>query len=117
MTLKHKHSLYLAVGLIVIVLVIIKLSNKNLNPEVKDNQGQPNITQTDNSKITTNTQMLTGKLQASDNAQRGNLMLITEEQTIYLYTSRDYAHLIDSPVNVEIKGTVDNFSLIDISAK
>lgn len=59
----------------------------------------------------------TGTLKISDNLKRGNLMLITEERTIYLFTSRDYSALLDKAVRVEVEGTLENFRLVDIAAK
>jgi len=44
-------------------------------------------------------------------------MLITEERTIYLFTSRDYSALLDKAVRVEVEGTLENFRLVDIAAK
>ena len=65
----------------------------------------------------TGAQKLQGTLKISDDLRRGNLMLVTSERAIYLFTSRDYSSLLDKQVTVEIEGTLENFRLVDIKAK
>jgi hypothetical protein len=60
---------------------------------------------------------LSGTLKISDDLKRGNLMLITSDRAIYLFTSRDYSTLFDKEVYVEIEGDFESFRLVDIVAK
>ncbi len=59
---------------------------------------------------------LQGELQSSNDANRGNLMLLLSDsdRIIYLNTSRDYSGLIGKDVLVKIDGSLDDFRLVDI---
>lgn len=56
-----------------------------------------------------------GILLASDNSARGNLMLKTSTSNFYFQTSRDYSALMGKSVTITGNGTVERFSLIDIT--
>ena len=117
MNLSKKDYVIFTIALIIIIFALIKFStNKKLGTPEKqtslENQN-PKLNPTKNNLE----QTITGKLTVSDNKKRGNLMLITDKQTIYLSTGRDYSKFINTQVNLQIKGTPDNFSLIDIIAK
>lgn len=56
-----------------------------------------------------------GILWPSDNESKGNLMLTSPNATIYIKTSRDFSALTGKEVLVSINGTLDNFTLLDIS--
>ena len=58
--------------------------------------------------------MLEGILWASDNAAKGNLMLVTGDTTIYINTSRNFNELKGKNVIVTIDGAPDNFTLLNI---
>ena len=58
-----------------------------------------------------------GTLKISDNLQKGNLLLVTPQHTIYLFTSRDFSSLLDTQVKVIYQGDGNNFTLLDIVAK
>jgi len=58
--------------------------------------------------------MLEGILWASDNAAKGNLMLVTGDTTIYINTSRNFNELKGKNVIVTIDGTPDDFTLLNI---
>jgi hypothetical protein len=58
-----------------------------------------------------------GILMASNNSAKGNYMLSANGHTIYLHTSRDYSALVGKSVNVGYSGTMDSFSLDDITAQ
>ncbi len=111
-TFVKKHA-YQIVG-IVIVLVGLWLIKKD-RPNQPSTTSAPTNPQVETIKPTT--QELTGVLKISNHSQRGNLMLETAEQTIYLFTTRDYSKLLNTPVVLKINGTLENFSLIDIFAK
>ncbi len=57
----------------------------------------------------------TGTLKASANPAKGNLVLVTSDQTIYIKTSRDFASLVGKTVKVTYQGTPQNFVLGDIT--
>ena len=60
---------------------------------------------------------LEGTLLNSEDFNRGNLRLISGETEIFLRTGRDFSALIGSEVLVYIKGTMDNFELLNIESK
>lgn len=53
---------------------------------------------------------LSGRLENSDNAERGNYVINSGEGKIYLKTVRDYAAWVGSDVMLTATGTIDNFS-------
>ena len=58
-----------------------------------------------------------GELRTSDNASKGNLMLLLSDgsnKIVYITTSRDYATLIGKRVAATVNGTTAGFQLIDI---
>lgn len=59
---------------------------------------------------------ITGKLQASDNASKGNLMVATSHGTVYIHTSRDFSGLQDKEVTAKVNGSMTAFTLVDITA-
>lgn len=56
-----------------------------------------------------------GTLLTSDNPARGNLMLKTQNSTFYLRTGRDYSALLGKSVTATGNGTIEQFSLVDIT--
>lgn len=58
-----------------------------------------------------------GTLKKSDNSQKGNLMLLTQDKKIYIKTNRDFTSLLDKTVVVTYEGTADAFRLGDIVEK
>ena len=58
-----------------------------------------------------------GTLKQSDNAAKGNLMISVDGHMVYIRTSRDYSGLVGKNVTVTYQGTMDNFTLGDITAK
>lgn len=65
----------------------------------------------------TNGSFWEGKLQASNNKTKGNLMLKTATSTIYINTSRDFSDLMGKQVQVTYQGTANSFQLGDITAQ
>ncbi|MBI4160570.1 MAG: hypothetical protein HY506_01550 [Candidatus Yanofskybacteria bacterium] len=55
-----------------------------------------------------------GVLWSSDDEAKGNLMLVKNNATIYIRTSRDFSDLIGEHVIASIDGTLDNFTLLNI---
>jgi hypothetical protein len=59
---------------------------------------------------------LQGELRASNDSNRGNIMLLLNDsdRIIYLNTARDYSALFGKNVLVKIDGSMDDFRLVDI---
>jgi hypothetical protein len=108
-----KHT-YQIIGVIIVLigLWLIKHNQPNIssNPTPMPIDAKLDTTQS-------KPEELTGLLKLSDNTQRGNLMLETTKEKIYLFTGRDYSKLLNTQVVLKINGTLENFSLIDIIAK
>lgn len=78
--------------------------NNNTSTESdNENQGEEN--------------MWEGKLEASDNTAKGNYKLTSGTHVIYIKTSRDYSSLVGKDVKVSYQGSLESFSLQDITAK
>jgi hypothetical protein len=109
-----KKHIFLLVGILVIVIAGWLIKNQNSKSPVNSN-----LTPTNESlkPSTPTSQNISGLLKLSDNTQRGNLMLETAKEKIYLFTGRDYSKLLNTQVVLKINGTLENFSLIDITAK
>lgn len=60
---------------------------------------------------------LEGRLENSNDMNRGNFKLVSSVGDIYIRTARDFAGLVGSDVLVKIEGTLDNFKLIDIERR
>ncbi len=56
-----------------------------------------------------------GLLEKSDNPDKGNLLLKTSAQVIYIQTSRDFNRLLGKQVRVTYQGSLQNFMLGDIT--
>lgn len=77
---------------------------------LEQNKPNPNPTQA-------NETFWLGTLKASDNAKKGNLLLVTDKNTVYISTSRDFSDLVGKKVKVTYQGTLDSFQLGDITAQ
>ncbi len=80
------------------------------NTNNSESQKQP---ATDTTKASSD--IWSGNLKTSDATNKGNLMLITAERTIYIKTSRDYNSLIGKKVRVSYSGSLQSFVLGDIT--
>ncbi len=120
----NKNTQYLIGGVAVLIiagLFLFKSSPVN-NSGRQNEQNKEETDQTQNKDESTfqeetKLKTLEGTLQISDDLRQGNLMLETTDKKIYIFTSRDYSELFGREVKVEIKGTPDNFTLIDITKK
>lgn len=118
---KKLSSFLPSIVILAIILILGFIQYKGNSTKSKSNENKVENTskqefnETNLEKSASNN--LQGILKISDNLKRGNLMLNTNEKTIYLFTSRDYSDLFDQEVNVEIEGTLDNFRLINIKSK
>jgi hypothetical protein len=79
------------------------------SPSTQQNSGSTNAGQPSNT--------WTGTLRASDNKAKGNLMIMVDGHNLYINTSRDFSGLVGKEVNVSYTGTLDSFTLVNISAK
>lgn len=60
---------------------------------------------------------LEGRLENSDDIQRGNLKLVSGLGQIYIRTSRDFSALIGFNVLMTVDGTLDQFTLLNIEKR
>jgi hypothetical protein len=58
-----------------------------------------------------------GTLMTSNNSAKGKYMISVSGHSIYLNTGRDYSQLLGKTVNVNYTGTMDSFTLDNITAK
>jgi len=109
--MEKKNRIYIIItGLVAITLIWLSQSNKNklsdlqlpLDEELTSNIADENV----------NT--LEGVLWSSDDETKGNLMLVNNNTTIYIRTSRDFSGLTGKYVIASIDGTRDNFTLLNI---
>ena len=107
---KNNRIYIIITGLVAITLIWLSQSNKNklsdlqlpLDEELTSNIADENV----------NT--LEGVLWSSDDETKGNLMLVNNNTTIYIRTSRDFSGLTGKYVIASIDGTQDNFTLLNI---
>ena len=107
---KNNRIYIIITGLVAITLIWLSQSNKNklsdlqlpLDEELTSNIADENV----------NT--LEGVLWSSDDETKGNLMLVNNNTTIYIRTSRDFSGLTGKYVIASVDGTLDNFTLINI---
>ncbi len=116
---KKQQQTYIAIAIIALVLIgLWWMKNKTAT----NNSATPAVgtKAKDESPLANGQSALSsweGTLKASDNAKKGNLMLETKNQTIYIRTSRDFSSLIGKDVTVTYEGTAANFVLGDITLK
>lgn len=77
----------------------------------------PSPTAMDNSGMQMDSSTWQGTLMTSNNSAKGKYMLTVSGHTVYINTGRDYSALVGKEVNVSYKGTMNSFSLSDITAK
>ena len=107
---KNNRIYIIITGLVAITLIWLSQSNKNklsdlqlpLDEELTSNIADENV----------NT--LEGVLWSSDDETKGNLMLVNNNTTIYIRTSRDFSGLTGKYVIASVDGTLDNFTLLNI---
>jgi hypothetical protein len=82
-------------------------------------QPQPGQSRPQNEKsYEENGNVWVGILRESDRPSRGNLFLeFSENDGLYINTSRDYSHLIGEKVGVFYQGDRSSFRLLDIEAR
>lgn len=118
----NKASKYAPVVIIALIIAVIAGIQyfKNSSPVTQENPNKPgseNSQETSDANPQAEEGQLSGTLKISDNLKRGNLMLVTKDRVIYLFTSRDYSALVNKEVKIKINGTLENFRLIDILPK
>ena len=119
----NKKTWYYAAGaVIVIILIVLAVRAKHEAPKSEgqtQNDIAPVSDQMQQASQTPEMQSNTweGTLQTSNNPAKGNLMLVTDKTTIYINTSRDFSELTGKKVQVSYEGTLDSFTLGDITAE
>ncbi|MBI5530672.1 MAG: hypothetical protein HY918_04190 [Candidatus Doudnabacteria bacterium] len=108
---------WIGVAVIVIAALWLSLSKKaDKQPaQQQQNQNQQQTVQPTDSTPSAKSDVWTGTLQKSDNAAKGNLLLVTSERNIYIRSNRDFSSLIGKKVRVSYEGTWQNFVLGDIT--
>jgi hypothetical protein len=107
-------------GIVVIAVVVIAwFAMSKKAPQSTNNtntsQNSSNSNSSNNAQAAEETgNVLTGTLRTSNNKSRGNLMLVTDKQTIFISTSRDFGVLIGKSVKVTFEGDLNNFKLLTI---
>ncbi len=114
---KKEQQTYLGAGIAAIIAAV--LIGAWMLAKNSGNQNSASTTPPDKQQAATSTSLSNqttweGVLKASDNLQKGNLMLQTSDRTIYLKTSRDFSALIGKYVAVIYLGTLNNFTLLNI---
>jgi hypothetical protein len=116
--------LVLAAVAVAVFVAVWSINKPKQNPSVgvvpQDNRPISSNNSADNTAQAVGTvsgNTLAGTLKNSNITAKGNLMLVTDTQTLYIRTSRDYSGLVNKEVNVVINGNVNNFTLVDIVAR
>jgi FKBP-type peptidyl-prolyl cis-trans isomerase len=97
-----------------------RTDNQNRQQTQEGNQTSPNqqIKPTGSTSNNSGTAKIwEGKLQLSNNTQKGNLMIEVDGHLVYVRTGRDYSTLVGKDVKVTYQGTLENFVLEKIEAK
>ena len=120
---KKAKQTYTGLAVVIIIIAGIWLAKNKANaPENQNTQTPSPQSQNPNAQPSTpasanSDNVWTGVLKASDNSKKGNLMLATPDHLIYIRTSRDFTSLLDKKVQVAFKGSMENFTLADITAE
>ena len=124
MTKKEKQIYIGVAGVLVVIALIWLFKSKPVGQTSQSSDEQAGAQQTIQQRTTTDASTIApalntwdGTLKMSDNSAKGNLMLVTKDHTVYLKTSRDFSALVGKEVTVVYTGTVDSFTLENISAK
>jgi len=112
----RKNIIYIAVTVLVaLTLIWLSRGSDKQIPELESLFKNEENKKVENGEIIKKlNNMLEGILWASDNAAKGNLMLVTGDTTIYINTSRNFNELKGKNVIVTIDGAPDNFTLLNI---
>lgn len=101
--------------IVVVVIITIIIQSKNRENQKSNTENNQKTEQQEPAKTTISSpNVWEGVLKTSDNAIKGNLMLLTSEKKIYIKTNRDFSLLINKKVAVTYEGTMDSFRLGDI---
>ena len=123
----HNRNLWITGGVIIAVLILITFlrnphkdqppvvpSSNNIQTNTSS-QPKPNRPQAphDEQGIFT----FVGRLEASDDATKGNIQITTKERTIHIRSSRDWSQLYGNDVVVKAEGSTTQFHMVDVTAK
>ena len=107
---KKKRIYIILTGGVAITLIWLSQSNKNSNFDLNLPSNENISKNTSGEKVSA----LEGVLWPSDDELNGNLMLVNDNTTVYIKSSRDFSDLIGKSVIVSIDGTLDNFTLLNM---
>ena len=119
---KRNQQYFAAIAVLVIVLALVwyfktkPAGEQTANPANTQNESNQSKTGNSASATTSQADVWMGVLKKSDATSKGNLMLVTKERNIYFKTVRDFSALIDKNVNVTFEGSLQGFTLLDITA-
>ncbi|HXK41179.1 MAG TPA: hypothetical protein VJ046_03745 [Candidatus Paceibacterota bacterium] len=109
--MEKKNRIYIIItGVVAITLIWLSQSNRDQLPELRLPLGE----ELSDNIAAENVGALEGVLWSSDDEAKGNLMLVKNNATIYIRTSRDFSGLVGKYVIASIDGTLDNFTLLNI---
>ncbi len=109
--MNKKNRIYIILtGVVAITLIWLSQSNKNSNFDLNLPSNENISKNTSGEKVSA----LEGVLWPSDDELNGNLMLVNDNTTVYIKSSRDFSDLIGKSVIVSIDGTLDNFTLLNM---
>ncbi len=120
MTKAKNQSIIAGLAILLLILGIVWWTRKPSQTTNATKQISPSAQTPQTDKPETNTptgNTVEGILKISDNPKRGNFMLVSEDKTVYIFTSRDYSELADKTVIMSYEGNLDEFRLGDIVAK
>lgn len=115
------YSFVLFIGVVLIGWSLYRDKNFKLNifwDQLKSGDA-PLVDQGDNTNASSIVagNYLEGRLENSDDIQRGNLKLVSSLGQIYIRTSRDFNALIGFDVLMTVDGTLDKFTLLNIEKR
>ena len=107
----RKNRIYIILtGVVAIVLVWLSQGNGNRVSELQLPLGEELTNNVSTEKVGS----LEGILWSSDDEEKGNLMLASNNTMIYVRTTRDFSNLIGKHVIASIDGVLENFTLLNI---
>jgi len=109
--MEKKNRIYIILtGIVAITLIWLSQSNKSREANMELPLGE----ELTNNVTAKNVNILEGVLWSSNDETKGNLMLVNNDTTIYIKTSRDFSDLTGKYVIASVDGTLDNFTLLNI---
>ncbi len=114
---KQIYSWFVAVIVVIVLVAVLKFkqTGNNKNEQLPDKPSGQTASQQTTGNVKSKSDVWVGILKASDNLNKGSLILSTTERNIYIKTNRNYSALIGKKVRVSYEGSWQNFVLGDIT--